>query len=47
MYRLCRFLEGITVEFLDSFVKMSALRSKVASMPKVKEMYTGVAGFEP
>ena len=28
------------------FGKISALRFKVASMPKVKEMYTGVAGFE-
>ena len=41
-----RFLDGITAEFMDSFEKTSALRVKVGSMPKVKEMYTGVAGFE-
>ena len=31
---------------MDSFGKTSVLRVKVAGMPKVKEMYTGVAGFE-
>ena len=43
---LYRYIDGIGVEFMDSFGKTSVLRVKVAGMPKVKEMYTGVAGFE-
>jgi hypothetical protein len=43
----CRFLDGITSEWTDSFEKTAALRKKVASLPKVKEMYAGEAGYEP
>lgn len=44
---LCRFLDGITLEFCDTFEQAAALRSKVASMPKVKALYAGETGFEP
>lgn len=44
---LCRFLDGISKEYLDGFEKIAALRSKVASEPKVKELYPEDAGFEP
>lgn len=42
-----RFLDGITADYIDSFGKTAALRSKVASMPMVKEAYSGDVGYEP
>lgn len=44
---LCRFIDGITAEFMDSFEKVAALRSRVASEPRIKAIYAGDAGFEP
>jgi hypothetical protein len=39
-------LDGIEKDFVDSFEKAAELRCKVANMPKVKELYRDVPGFE-
>lgn len=40
--------EGIDPEFIDSFENLAALRSKVASLDKVKALYTEKdTGFKP
>lgn len=44
---MCRFLDGITADFVDGFEKIAALRSKVAGEAKVKELYADDKGFEP
>jgi hypothetical protein len=40
-------MDGIGKDFVDSFEKVAELRSKVARIPKVQELYSGVPGFEP
>ena len=45
--RACRFLDGITAQYADSFEVVSALRRKVAGEPRIKEMYAGDTGYEP
>ena len=43
----CRFIDGISAGYADSFEKVAALRSRVAAEPRIKEMYAGDTGYEP
>jgi hypothetical protein len=42
-----RIMDGIEKDYVDSFKTTAELRSKVARIPKVQELYSGVPGFEP
>lgn len=43
----CRRWNGIGGGFVDSFPCIAATRSKIAALPKVKEMYGSESGYEP
>jgi hypothetical protein len=42
-----RLVDGIEQDYSDSFQERAALCSKVASMPKVKNLYIDAPGLEP